>query len=165
MCDKFGEFDSVEEMNRAAAAQFLEGDFEAIREMGKENGLDPEDVADYIDGYFDFLATAKDAAMGKLNLEMNEKFAATNTMADWTMQLITMIGKEDEVARAVRKKGKTLKGMYVHILKWSFKHQKEIDQEILKEAGITYRVSDGNPSMAQARQLIRAYYLGEEDPA
>ena len=165
MFEKFGEFGSADEINRAAEAQFLEGDFDAIRALAEENGLDPQDTEDYIEGDLDSLTTVRDAALGKISLESQEPYAKTNTMTDWTMQLITMISKEDEVAGAVRGKGKTLKGMYTHILKWSFKHQKEIDKEILKEAGITYRVSDGNPSMAQARQLIRAYYLDLEDPA
>ena len=43
MFDKFGEFDSYEEINRAAKAQLEEGDLEAIRTIAEENGLDPED--------------------------------------------------------------------------------------------------------------------------
>ena len=38
MYDKFGEFDSAEELNRAAAAQLREGDTEAIYIIAKENG-------------------------------------------------------------------------------------------------------------------------------
>ena len=44
MFDKFGEFDSYEEINRAAKAQLEEGDLEAIRTIAEENGLDPEDA-------------------------------------------------------------------------------------------------------------------------
>lgn len=40
MFDKFGEFDSCEEINRAAKAQLEEGDLEAIRTIAEENGLD-----------------------------------------------------------------------------------------------------------------------------
>ena len=46
MFDKFGEFDSAEEINRAAAAQLKEGDLDAIKTITEENGLDPEDAED-----------------------------------------------------------------------------------------------------------------------
>ena len=44
MFEKFGEFDSYEEINRAAEAQKAEGDTEAILALAKENGLDEEDA-------------------------------------------------------------------------------------------------------------------------
>ena len=50
MYKKFGEFDSWEEINRAARAQLEEGDLDAIKEIAKENGLDPEDVEDFCTG-------------------------------------------------------------------------------------------------------------------
>ena len=65
MFDKFGEFDSCEELNRAAAAQFKEGDDEALIALAEENGIDREDVQDYIDGIAGELATPLMAAYGK----------------------------------------------------------------------------------------------------
>ena len=50
MFNKFGEFDSADEMNRAAAAQRKEGDNEAILAIAEENGIDKEDAIDFIDG-------------------------------------------------------------------------------------------------------------------
>ena len=50
MFEKFGEFDSYEEINRAAKAQLEEGDLEAIKTIAKENGLDPEDAEDFCTG-------------------------------------------------------------------------------------------------------------------
>lgn len=47
MFEKFGEFDSYEEINRAAKAQLEEGDLEAIKTIAEENGLDPEDAEDF----------------------------------------------------------------------------------------------------------------------
>lgn len=40
MFDKFGEFDSAEELNRAAAAQKAEGDLEALIALAVGNGID-----------------------------------------------------------------------------------------------------------------------------
>lgn len=48
MFEKFGEFDSVEELNRAAAGQKAEGDEEALLILAEENGIDREDAEDYI---------------------------------------------------------------------------------------------------------------------
>lgn len=50
MFEKFGEFDSYEEINRAAKAQLEEGDLEAIKTIAEENGLDPEDAEDFCTG-------------------------------------------------------------------------------------------------------------------
>ena len=66
MWEKFGEFDSAEEINLAAAAQLAEGDKEAILLIAKENGIDEEDAQDYIDGMAPALCTPMMAAMGKL---------------------------------------------------------------------------------------------------
>lgn len=50
MFEKFGKFDSYEEINRAAKAQLEEGDLEAIKTITEENGLDPEDAEDFCTG-------------------------------------------------------------------------------------------------------------------
>lgn len=47
MFDKFGEFDSAEELNKAAEGLKEEGDKESLIELAKENGIDPEDTEDY----------------------------------------------------------------------------------------------------------------------
>ena len=69
MWDKFGEFDSAEELNRAAAAQKAEGDREALIMLAEENGIDRDDAEDYLDGAVDELATPLMAAVGKLQVE------------------------------------------------------------------------------------------------
>ena len=49
MFDKFGEFNSVEELNEAAAGFVQEGDFESLYALARENGIEKEDVDDYLD--------------------------------------------------------------------------------------------------------------------
>lgn len=66
--EKFGEFDSAEELNRAAAAQLAEGDIDAIYGIAEENGIDREDAEDYIDGAAPELCTPIMAALGKLKV-------------------------------------------------------------------------------------------------
>lgn len=72
MYEKFGEFDSWEEVNRAARAQLEEGDLDAIKEIAKENGLDPEDVEDFCTGAIEELTTPTLAAIGKLDVEAKD---------------------------------------------------------------------------------------------
>ena len=69
MYEKFGEFDSAAEINRAAAAQRAEGDDEAILAIAEENGIDKEDAMDYINGDVGELASPLMAAYGKLEVE------------------------------------------------------------------------------------------------
>ena len=69
MFEKFGEFNSAEELNRAAAAQKEQGDEEALILLAQENGIDREDAEDYYDSAVDMLATPAMAAIGKLAIE------------------------------------------------------------------------------------------------
>lgn len=62
MYKKFGEFDSYEEINRAAAAQLKEGDLDAIKQIAEENGLDAEDAEDFCTGAIEELTTLVMAA-------------------------------------------------------------------------------------------------------
>lgn len=55
--DKYGEFGSVEELNQAAAGLREEGDIEGLKELARENGIDPYEVEDYVEGETEELAT------------------------------------------------------------------------------------------------------------
>lgn len=72
MFDRFGEFDSVQELNEAADGLLNEGDIESLKVLAKENGIDEADVQDYIDGYSEDLATVSMAAFGRLFAEEQE---------------------------------------------------------------------------------------------
>ena len=96
MFDKFGEFDSAEELNRAAAAQKEEGDYEAIYAIAKENGIDREDAQDYIDDLVPELASPEMAAYGKLDVEEAD-LKPYEIMKDW----ITYIRNTCDESRAM----------------------------------------------------------------
>ena len=72
MFDKFGEFDSVEELNRAAAVQKEAGNEASLVELAMENGIDKEEAEDYMDDCVDELANVSMAAIGKLEVESKE---------------------------------------------------------------------------------------------
>lgn len=157
MFDKFGEFDSAEEINASAAGLKAEGDTESLITLAKENGLDPEDAMDYMDEITTVFCSPLMAALGKLQIEA-EELQPEDIMSDWTEYIKMECSKSFEMATAVRKKGKTLRGCITKLLVWSMNHQHPVDKEILQMAGITYRVSLGIPGMGTAKSLIHEYY-------
>lgn len=161
MFDKFGEFDSADEMNRAAAAQRKEGDNEAILAIAEENGIDREDAIDFIDGCVAAFVTPLMAAYGKLDIEAKE-LQPYEIMEDWLQYIKLRCAEEPEMAVAVRRKGKSLKGCIAALLEWSMKNQRPVDSEILKAVGINYKVTLGIPGMGRAKKIITEYYLGKE---
>lgn len=161
MFDKFGEFDSADEMNRAAAAQRKEGDNEAILAIAEENGIDREDAIDFIDGCVAAFVTSLMAAYGKLDIEAKE-MKPYEIMEDWLQYIKLKCAEEPEMAVAVRRKGKSLKGCIAALLEWSMKNQRPVDSEILKAVKINYKVTLGIPGMGRAKKIITEYYLGKE---
>lgn len=161
MFDKFGEFDSAEEINETAAGLLEEGDLEGLREMAKENGFDEDDVQDYIDGIYPELANTYTAAWNKLEVEMKE-LKVCEIMEDWVEYIRIKMEEEEEMQRAIRKKGKSLQGCIAALMKWGFKNQYPISKEIMKEAGVTAsKVTLGIPGMGTAKKVITKYYLGK----
>lgn len=168
MFDKFGEFDSVEELNRAAAAQLAEGDTEAIVAIALENGLDKEDAEDYIDGIVDMLATPTMAAAGKLKLEA-EDLELKGIVSDWKDQIFEECLASDLMCAAVRRKGKSLKECLAQILRYAFENKVRVSNKIVDITKVTHNGNEvpmqkplflGIPSKAEARKLIKQYYLG-----
>lgn len=157
MFDKFGEFDSYEEINELAENLFNEGDYESIRVMAEENGLS-EMVDAYLNAEIPLLCDALDAALGKIDIECAE-LKPQEIMTDWVEYLRSQCLENELIAFQVRKKGKSLKGMIGALLKWSFGHQRQIDKDIIKAAGVSAgRVTLGIPGMGRAKQIIKDYY-------
>lgn len=161
MFEKFGEFDSHEELNRAAAAQLKEGDIEALMALAAENGIAREDAEDYINGDVPELSSPLMAAYGKLEVEA-EELKPYGIMEDWLRYIRIRCIEETDMAIAVRKKEKSLKGCITALLVWSMENAREVDRDILKAAGISYRVTLGIPDMARAKKIITDYYTGGE---
>lgn len=163
MFDTFGEFDSYEQINDAAFNQLREGDHEAIRTIAKENGIDLEDAEDYIKGEFtELVPNPLIAALGKLDIEKAEmKINDSDLMADWVRYIELECTENEEIAIAVRKKGKSLAGAIGQLLRYAWNHQYEVPNDVKKEANISNRCTFGVPSMGTAKKLIREFYLGE----
>lgn len=159
MFDKFGEFDSVSELNMCAEGLRTEGDIESLVELAIENGIDKEDAQDYADGCMDKLATPIMAAIGKIDVECKE-LQPKEIMADWVEYIKMQCMESEMMAVAVRRKGKSIKGCIAELLKWSFGNQIPIDKDVLTAAGVkASRVTLGIPGMGRAKQIITKYYM------
>lgn len=160
MFDKFGEFNSAAELNLAAAGQKEQGDLEALIALAVENGLDKEDAEDYMDGMVDELATLLTAALGKIKVEC-EDLKPQEIMEDWVEYIRIRCQESEDMAAAVRKKGKSLKKCVAELLKWSFKNAKEVRRDVSTLAEIKQKCTLGIPGMATAKRIITDYYMKE----
>lgn len=160
MFEKFGEFDSFEEINMSAKGLKDEGDKENLYVLAAENGIDKAMVDMFLEGDIDFICDAETAALGKLSIEQ-EDVKAQEIMIDWVDYIKGCVAKEPQMAAAVRKKGKTLKGCVAELLVWSMKNAKPVDKDIIKMAKAHERTTLGIPGMATVKKIIREYYLGK----
>ncbi len=157
MFDTFGELDH-EELNRTAAALKAEGDIDNLKVLAAENGIDEMDVADFVNGDMDKLTTPVTAALGKLAKE-KEELKCSEIVSDWVSYIESEIMESEDVALAVRRKGKSLVGCIGELLKWSYQNKYRVDDRIIKASGIhASGVEMGIPGMATARKLIWGYY-------
>lgn len=161
MFDKFGEFDSYQEINELAVNLRKEGDSTSIIELAKENGIDTDIAEAFIDGDILYLCDAMAAAIGKIEIEAAE-LKPVEIMFDWVEYLKVRCMEDEQTALAVRKKGKSLKGAVAALLTWSFKNQIPVDKDILKAAGVTAgKCTLGIPGMGRAKKIMTEYYLGK----
>lgn len=169
--EKFGEFDSAAELNRAAEAQKNEGDAEAVKALAQENGLDPEDAQDYLDGYSDALATVTSAAVGKLEKEA-EDLELDGILGDWKDMLAGWSMEDYTLAAAVRRKGKSLAGYIAALIAFSFENKVQVSGKITditmveingKKEKIRTPLYMGVPGRTQAKKLAYEYYTGETE--
>lgn len=160
--ERFGEFDSVEELNATAEGLKAEGDLESLKILAVENGLDEADAEEYADGIVPELANRLLAALGKLKMEKKE-LKPCEIMEDWISYIEVCCSESEEMARAVRLKGKSLEGCIAAVLKWSFAHQYPVPDKIKKAAGVNAgKVTLGIPGSATVKKIIREYYLGKQ---
>lgn len=159
MYEIFGEMDSAEEINKTAEGPKKEGDMDSLIKLAEENGIDTEFAWKYHLGQTESLCDAATAAIGKIEAEA-AVLKPAEIIADWTEYIKTQCIDNEEIARAVRRKGKSLKGCIGHLLWWSFNARYKVDRDIIKAAGISAAsVEMGIPGMGRAKKLIKEYYL------
>lgn len=161
MFDIFGEFNTYEEINQAAQGLKAEQDIKNLRILAEENGIEKEIANLYISGQLDELTDCETAAIGKLDVEAAE-LKPKEIMEDWLNYIKGCVEKDEKMAMAVRKKGKSLKGCIAELLVWSFKNSDTVDRDILKAANVNSTCRLGIPGMGTAKQLIKKYYLRKQ---
>lgn len=158
--EKYGEFDSYEEINEAAANQKAQGDLEAVKEIAKENGIDEMDLEDFLNGDMDTLCTLTSAAVGKLTAE-KEQMEMVELMSDWEAWIEKECLENPDFAKAVRKKGHSLAEVMAKLMDYAFENAIDVPKEILKHSkSRASKVTFGVPGMITVARLVREYYLG-----
>ena len=167
MFDKFGEFNSAEEINEAVAAQLAEGDMDAIYAIAEENGIDKEDAEDYIDGIVPELVNPLMAALGKLKVETSD-LKIEGILKEWEMYIEGMCADSKEMSIAVRRKGKNLKDCMAALIKYAFENKVRVNEKIVKATKVMHngKLEDmrsplylGIPDKATASKIITDYYM------
>lgn len=178
MYEVYGEFDSFEEINEKADELLNSYGEHDVKEMAAENGI-PEEIAEaYLNGDVPFLCDAGTAAVGKIEMERQET-VLEGILEDWISYIEASCQEDEELAIAVRRKGKSLNGCIAELLLVSLLNQKQVDKAILdivrdrvKEDGIDLKKQAGLdpawlqytklgfPGMGEAKKTIRRYYLG-----
>lgn len=157
---KFGVFATVEELNRAAAAQREEGDLEALKGLAAENGLDEADAEDYMDGLADVLATPLMAAVGKLTKEA-EELKLKSQMADWKDYVVQMCTEDGALCEAVFRPKKRLMDVLAAGLKKASENRVTVDRRIVRAADLPDSAAHiGMCGRDELRRIINDYYLG-----
>lgn len=170
MFDRFGEFDSYEEINRKAAELLAAADTDGVGILAEENGIDPEEAEDFITGAATTLCTELFAAVGKLEVEEKE-LEICGILGDWTNYIKDLCIDEDGMAAAVRKKGKSLAKCMAQLIRSAFENKVQVSDKIVDITKVTHNGKEekmrkplylGVPDRATAKKIIRKYYLGKE---
>lgn len=115
MFNKFGEFDSADEINQAAAGLLAEGNTESIIVLAKENGLGEEFAQAYIDGDIPVLTDETMAAVGKIEMESGSiDDPIYNGIKEDIFNFILKQCQDETFAKTVRLKSKSLKACIEH---------------------------------------------------
>lgn len=167
MFDRFGEFDSEEEINRAAEKLKEAGDTEKLLALAEENGIDKEDAQAYIDGEEKALCSRVMAAMGKMAVEEKD-LEIKGILSDWTGYIKEMCISETGMAAAVRKKGKRLSECMAMLIQFAFENKVQVSDKIVSITKVTVNGKKeamrrplylGFPNRAEARRIIKEYYM------
>ena len=168
MYEKFGEFDSVEELNAKAAELKDKEDEEALVALALENGIEREDAEDYMDDVSTEFATSLMAAIGKLKVE-KEDTGINGILEDWYLLIVEACTNDEKMQVAVRRKSKKLNECMAKLIAFAFENKVQISDKIVnvckvKHNGKTEAMRKplylGIPNKMQVKQIIAEYYLG-----
>lgn len=116
MYEKYGNFDSVEEMNACAEGLKGAGKIGALYELAKENGIPDFFAKEYLSGNTEEFVDWVNASLGKLEIEAaghKDKYVPAEPVADYLKSLCI----EEQFARRVRRRTKSMEGCMEYIEK------------------------------------------------
>ena len=114
MYEKFGNFDSAEEINACAEGLLASGNGEELMELARENGIPEIFAEDYRNGAAEEFVDWMNAAIGKLEVEAaahKDKYVPAGAVADYLKSLCT----ECQFALRVRRRTKSMEGCMAYI--------------------------------------------------
>lgn len=163
MYEKYGFYETAEEINKRAAELKGEGKYEEVKEFAKENGIEVEIAELFCAGEIDMICDDETAAIGRIDVE-SEKFKNKEIFSDWIEYIKVCACKDKNMTIAVRKENKSIEGCISKILIWSFQNAYAVPAEIIKEAqkevkGIPNNVKMGIPGMGTVKKLIKEYFM------
>ena len=159
-------FDTIEELNAAAAAIKETGDAAKLKELAADCGLDKTDAEDYMDGTVEEFATLPMAVNARIGMESKELKIA-GVLADWRDTLLAECTEDQELCKGALRITKTLKGYMAAVIRFSFGNKVQVSNEIVKVTKVLHDGKEeqlrgplymGVPNNAQLRQIIREYY-------
>ena len=163
--EKFGEFDSASEINRAAKAQLEQGDIEAVKAIAKENGIDEMDAEDFINGGIPELCTPFTAAIGKLDAEA-EALKLPLMMQMWKDTISGMLADDDgeRLMLGIRRKDKRLAELFGKMIVEASHNRVNTPQAIVDYArqidkSIPQTLPTADLSKTRFAEIVREYYL------
>lgn len=159
---KFGIFSTVEELNRAAAAQKAEGDLEALIGLAEENGIDREEAEDYMADSVECLCTPYMAAVGKLKLEESD-LKLQSQLKDWKDFIVQIAAENDAMCHGIFAPDKHLKDVLAAGLKKASQNRIPVGKEIAAAAGLPSGTYIGMCGRDELREIVMRYYLGEKE--
>ena len=166
--ERFGEFDSVEELNATAEGLKAEGDLESLKALAVENGLEEADAEDYMDDIVPELANSLLAAQGKIRVE-SRALEISGILADWKDTIIEECMEDKQFCAAVRKRNKSLRKCMSLLIQFSFENKVRVNDKIISITTVKHNgkmeplkgpLYLGIPSRVETRKIIRDYYLG-----
>lgn len=169
MFDRFGEFDSAAEINKKAEELLAKKDTDKVFQLAEENGIDKLEAEDYINGGVDTLCTELMAALSKLDVEAADLEIA-GILDTWVNYIQEMCAEEDGMAKAVRKKGKSLACCMSRLVRFSFENKVQVSDKIVSITNVKHNGEEeklrgplflGFPDKATAKGIIREYYTGK----
>ena len=114
MYERYGNFDSAEEINACARKLVTEGRPEELEKLAEENGIPPILAGQYQRGETETFTDWVDAAIGKLEIEAGahkDNYVPVRPVADYLKSLCI----EEQFARRVRRRTKSLKACMEYV--------------------------------------------------